>query len=451
MKFRRASVLCFAGAIALQAGDTLPGLTLDQVSFSGYGSFVNTRVLGFYNLRSERPPQWNTFAVLNLVLNMKFAARFTGHIGLEGYTYHNTIALANALMPVNKERQYATIYPHQVEGRYSLGDPDLFKGEIGIGLMPYKYNRDAWSLGEYLFRSGTYPGYLITDFDWAVARLTGFRFSTVAFREWRNDLLLTINMELPPYHDANVSWITGYSLRNIIDIGAGISFCSLISANEHLTTPENEKNVRQSDTIVDPVAGTIVNNSYYTFRGTKAMCRTAADPLFFLKGGPFFTILGIPIGLTKDDGRIYAELAVLGLENQSPGYDKIADRMPVMAGFNLPTLGLFDALSFQAEYYPCPYPNDFGGTLSYSQPGFAAPFDQTLITMSPSDSALYANDNWKWSIHGRRFIGTHFGIVIQAARDHWRTVSSYDINKDYSDALVKPKHWYLATKLVVVF
>ncbi|MBN1131373.1 MAG: hypothetical protein JXA71_20470 [Chitinispirillaceae bacterium] len=451
MTLRIASVLIAVVTALPYAADTLPGLKPEQVTFSGYGSFVNTRVMNFYNLRSERPPQWNTHAVLNLVLNMRFADRFTGHIGLEGYTYHNTIALANALMPMNKERHYATLYPHQIEGRYSFGDPDLFRGEIGAGLMPYKYNRDAWSLGEYLFRSGTYPGYLITDFDWAVARLTGFRFSALAFKQWSNDLLFTINMELPPYHDANLSWITGYSLFDMIDAGAGISFCSIISVNERLTTPENEKNVRQSDTIVDPVSGTTVNDSYYSFRGTKVMCRGAVDPLFFLKDGPLFTVLGMPLGFTRDDGRIYGELAVLGLGNQSPGYDKITDRMPLMAGFNVPTFGLFDALAVQVEHYPYPYPNDFGGTLSHSQPGFAAPFDQTLVTMSPADSALYANDDWKWSIHARRFVGRHFGIVIQAARDHWRTISSYDINKDYGDALIKPDHWYLATKLVVVF
>lgn len=433
------------------AGDSLPGLKPEQFTLSGYGSFVNTRIMGFRNLNVERPPEWTNFTVLNLVLNMKFAERFTGHIGIEGYLYHNTIALANSLMPQNKERLQTMLYPHQIEGRYSFGNADLFYGEIGVGLMPYKYNHDAWSLGEYLFRSGTYPGYLLTDFDWAVARLTGFRFSTVALGSLKNDILFTINMELPPYHDGNLSWIGSYSFNNIFDVGAGISFCSILSADGKLTTPDNERNVQSSDTVIDPIAGPIITNHYYTFKGTKVMGRCAMDPLFFLKESPLFSIFGIPIGFSKEDGRIYGELAILGLKNQKPLYGDIKERMPIMFGFNFPTMGLFDALSIQGEYYGYPYANDYGGTLSYSSSGYAAPFDVTYISLPPPDSARFANDNWKWSVHARRFFGPHFGVVIQAARDHWRTMTTYDYNKDYSDALISHRHWYLATKAVFIF
>ena len=355
--------------------------------------------MGYYNRNLERWPEWNNFAVLNLVLNMKFAEHFTGHIGIEGYSYHNTVSLDNALMPQFKERLNTALYPHQIEGKYSFGDPAVFKGEIGVGLMPYKYNRDAWSLGEYLFRSGTYPGYLITDFDWAVARLTGFRVSTVAFGGLKNDLLFTVNMEYPPFRDGNLSWIGSYTYRNMVDIGAGVSFCSILSADERLTTPSNLENFQRSDTTIDPVYGTpIITDHYYTFRGTKLMGRLALDLLFFLKEAPLFSFNGIPFGFTRDDGRLYAEVAVLGVENQKPLYGDIKERMPVMFGFNFPTFGLFDALSLQAEYYGYPYANDYGGTYSHAQPGYAAPFDVSLGSLNSKDSTLFANDNWKWSI-----------------------------------------------------
>lgn len=34
-----------------------------------------------------------------------------------------------------------------------------------MGYFPYKFNPDATNLGEFLFRTGTYPLYLISNFN----------------------------------------------------------------------------------------------------------------------------------------------------------------------------------------------------------------------------------------------------------------------------------------------
>ena len=44
---------------------------------------------------------------------------------------------------------------------------------LDVGYFPFKYNGDAWNLGEYLFRTGTYPQFLITNFDFAASRVAG--------------------------------------------------------------------------------------------------------------------------------------------------------------------------------------------------------------------------------------------------------------------------------------
>lgn len=431
------------------AGDTLKGLKPDQFTLSGYGSFVNTRIVKFYNAGQERSPTWANFAVLNLVCNMKFGENFTGHVGLEGYTYHNDIQMSNYLMPVNKQFMYWTMYPHQVEGDISFGNEGSFQGEIGFGLMPYKYNHDAWNLGEYLFRSGTYPGYLITNFDWTTARLTGIRISTTAFGSWRNDLLFTINMELPPYHDGNISWLSAISFRKAINVGAGVSFCSVFPADSRFTTPtESRDNIRIKKTIHPDSSITYDTNGYYTFKGIKTMLRLSIDPKAFLgEGNAVLSLLG------KEDGKIYGETAILGLENQNPCYGKILERMPIMFGFNVPMFRLIDVLSLQFEYYKSPWPNDYGNTLTFSVPGFFAPTTWSFQDNPPPWMDWYKRDNWKWSVYANRFFGQerHFGIVAQAARDHWRTWSTYEGNRDYQDALFRPKYWYWATKMVVVF
>ncbi len=440
--------ITFVFSTTLFANDTLPGLKPDQFTLSGYGSFVNMRITNFYNKNMERRPEWLNYAVLNLVFNMRYGKNFTGHIGIEGYTYHNSIAADNALMPVNKELMYWTIYPHQIEGDYTFGDTATFGGEIGVGLIPYKYNHEAWNLGEYLFKSGTYPGYLITNFDWTTARLTGIKISTIAFGSWHNDFLFTIAMELPPYHDGTISWLSNISFLKAIEIGTGLSLCNYISADSRFTKPENENNFRITKDTLPDSSITYDTSGYYTFKGIKTMVRLTIDPKAILEEGSFIaSIFG------KEDCKIYGELAILGLENQKPCYSKLSERMPVMFGFNVPMFKLLDVLSCQFEYYGSPYPNDYGNTLTYSQPGFAAPITWAYQDNPPPFLEWYKHDNWKWSVYANRFFGKgkHFGIVAQAARDHWRTMSTFEGNRDYGDALFRPKYWYWATKAVIIF
>ena len=446
------SAVLFVSCTALFAGDTLQGLKPDQVTLSGYGSFVNTRIVKFYNAGQERAPAWANFAVLNLVCNVRFGERLTGHVGLEGYTYHNDIQMSNYLMPVNKQFMYWTMYPHQVEGDISFGNEGSFHGEIGFGLMPYKYNHDAWNLGEYLFRSGTYPGYLTTNFDWTTSRLTGFKLSTTAFGSWHNDFLLTVNMEMPPYHDGTVSWLTDISLFKSLEIGAGISFCNILSADNLFTTPENENNRRITMTVnPDSTITPLDTNGYYTFKGIKTMFRLTFDPKVFLEDGSFIASM-----FGKEDGKIFGEAAVLGLENQHPCYGKITERMPIMFGLNIPAFRTLDVLSLQFEYYGSPYPDDYGNIYTYSLPGFAAPYTwdkQKDVASGFVNFDAFKHDNWKWSIYANRFFGSgkHFGIVAQAARDHYRTICTFDGFRDYSDALFLPKHWYWSSKAVFIF
>ena len=70
-------------------------------------------------------------------------------------------------------RLYYYPYLSRADLTYNFGssdDPDL---SITLGYFPFKYNPDARNLGEYMFRSGTYPQYLITDFDFPMAKLFG--------------------------------------------------------------------------------------------------------------------------------------------------------------------------------------------------------------------------------------------------------------------------------------
>ena len=308
---------------------------------------------------------------------------------------------------------------------------------LDVGYFPFKYNDDARNLGEYLFRSGTYPQYLITNFDFAAARVAGVRANGVVFNNLHYDALLTSNFEYSTIGDLNFTAITSYSfLDKFIGLGGGFSLCSFISADKKHTRPKI--NTEEADMYIDdhsdsiyvpfsgPFAGDTLHYSNYTFAGTKLMGRIAVDPKKL-----FSDELGSIFG--KEDLKIYGEAAVLGVKNY-PGsiagsyvkpdsinrpddsvfvsltrYDDIIKRIPVMFGFNIPTFKLLDVLSMEWEWFGSPYPNDMEMIYMDGIPVTQKSY-KSGSTSTYEDST---NDNWKWSFYAKKTLAGHFHVVFQ--------------------------------------
>lgn len=397
-------------------------------------------------------------SVMNLTLDLASSEQFKFHVGVEGFVWSNTI-------PDTLIHDYSTMflpqwsfYIHRADGAYSFGDPEKFSGEIGFGLFPYKYNPQVRNLGEYLFRSGTYPGWLINNFDWTAARLSGLRFGATAWDKWHNDFMLTTELEMVPFYDFSFSWISSVQVGKVLDIGAGVSLARFLPSNDNLTTPKAPRNAKEITNIRTVDNGvtidTLADTAYYTYKGTKLMGRLTFNPKGFF-GDQISNIFG------EEDGKIYFEAAVLGLENQGVNdslhnlkayYDTLSQRIPVMIGFNVPVFKLLDVLSLEAEYYKSPYPDDYGTQLRW--------MSQTEGTPVPAPGVgdylrtindIYTKDSWKWSVYAKRSIGSHFAIIGQAARDHLRTRTSYLQYADGEAAFVKSNQWYWALKAVTVF
>lgn len=178
------------------------------------------------------------------------------------------------------------------------------------------------------------------------------------------------------------------------------------------------------------------------------MGRLSFDPKVVAKDAGADRLVGI---FGKEDCKIYGEVTVLGLQNQDTVYNRLSERIPCMFGFNVPTFNILDVLSCQFEYYDSPYPDNYANiypTEIFS--GTPAPAINNLGSYTLAD---YQHDHWKWSIYANKFFGTdrHFGIIAQAARDHWRTTTSYDQAADYEEALTRPNQWYWATKVIFIF
>jgi len=131
----------------------------------------------------------------------------------------------------------------------------------------------------------------------------------------------------------------------------------------------------------------------------------------------------------------------LGLKNyhdpgtaNHDGYDSLLWRVPMMAGFNLPTFKVLDVLSFELEYQDSPYPNSI---------------TNVLYNMSPVPVAVQSHAKFKWSLYAKKTIASHVSIIGQVANDHLMPYSQplgNDFN-DLTDVTFNPGDWWWTLKM----
>jgi hypothetical protein len=328
-------------------------------------------------------------------------------------------------------------YPYlsRADLNYSFGNTDDPYLKIDLGYFPFKYNSDAYNLGEYMFRTGTYPQYIITDFDFAAARLLGFHLDGKISESFKWDILATLNTEWTAIGDLNVIGIVAYKPIPFVTIGAGAGWFSLVSANWDNTTPPLDANSYISDG----------KRYYYTFAGQKVMGRFSLDPQSLFPNKLF----------GHEDFKIYSEAAILGLINYPLGedgktrYDDIKKRIPIMGGFNIPAFKYLDILSLQAEWFGSDYTNDLNPIMFDNMPIPLSSFRNRTTGYDINEN--HDGDNWKWSLYGKKTIAEHFNITFQFARDHMRWYRYDYTQQDGQEALRENKDWYYVIKLGYVF
>ncbi len=336
------------------------------------------------------------------------------------------------------------------QGIFNIVDiENIFNFQISTGIIQYKYNPDAYNLGEYLFRTGTHPSYIISAFDYSFARLPGLRTYFDFFNQKITvDAFLTFEPEVAPLLDGSISFLLGYKQQGILNknidflnIGAGVSFDRCISVGG--------KTVKTPDDISGRSKYFTQNGEekYFSFGGTKLMGRFSFDPKGILPDK--FTS-----HFSKDDWKIFCEFAVLGtkdvnkynqvitgtdttyeIDTVENYYGNISERIPFMFGFNLPfpSIGkfrLWDICSFQMEYFGWPYTNslyDVGFNYERPIPKPAQSYPQRA----------YELDSWKFSLYIKKTILNAFSIIGQVARDHSRHDIYYGAERDEEEVFTK--------------
>jgi hypothetical protein len=344
-------------------------------------------------------------------------------------------------------------------------DPKDSLIDITVGLFDEKYNTDVRNLGEYLFRTGAFPGYIDQEgFDNPMTRLAGIRVTNNLFNCWHNEFLLSTVPYLLPYNDFSLSYITDVSVvKKVLDIGTGVQFFRCFSANHSQTQPKQyyQSGIAPNYYIENG------DTSFYTFAGTKIMARISFDPKPLLSANST-SMLG------SEDLKIYSEEAILGLENYpaSPftdnsltnvgqvvsahGYDTLAQKMPIMIGLNVPAFKFLDVLSFEVEYYGKKYVNAVpipaGTKIGTYYPTTPFPYYASGTSSEYNTTDFYAKGDaqWKWSIYAKKTLFNKLFITAQAARDHIRTLETgglSPIDYDREEAMVKANQWYYIIKV----
>jgi hypothetical protein len=350
------------------------------------------------------------------------------------WTHMNAGSAAN-----NPLNQHSTISLADAEGIFSFGSPDVLLYTVAAGVIPYKYDSEAKNLGEYLFRTGEHPAYIETFFDEAYATMSGLRVNAEIFRTLSVDLFLTTETEIQPMSDWSLSFLLGYKVPGYVDIGVGAMFDRLIPAVPILD--KNDGGGGRPNTFKTSTGQV----DSFSWGGTKIVAHLSVDPKGFLPSN-ISRIFG------KEDGKIYGEAAILGVKNITaykdstdpnsglsvPGhyvidsannfYSDIKQRIPVMAGFTIPTFKFLDYLSAELEWFGWPYSRNL-----YNLENFKYILPKPIGKSNAS--------SMKFSFNMKKTVWKRISVIGQIARDHTRHDVYFNGNVDVDEVFQMPDEW----------
>jgi hypothetical protein len=403
-----------------------------KVEFSGFGFLMFGQLKAGYiddNMSSTTPKTrhlWQNFAEVDLIATSKMSNWCTTKIG---FKMTNLYPLGTTNM--QKASFFMKFAPSVVmaEGIFNW-DLNFMDLTVESGVFQYNFNPDIKILGNYLYRGTAYPLYLENKLDYPWADMMGARVE-MAFldKKLKTEVLLNTKYDHPPWYDWNLGLTTSYNFANIVEFGAGICFDHLLSVNDFETEGRHLAiNIREIDSVAH-------DTSYYTYRSTKLDARLTFDPKNIFGGNAIFG---------KEDGKIYAELGIVGLEDykyfEKDPEPSLAHRMPFMVGFNVPCFKVLDLLSAEFEIFNSPWPNKWSGNDNFG-PRPKSVNDSTLL-----NNYLY-DDNVKWGVYLKKRIA-NFQVSAFAANDHYIYITFDQENRPcFEQSLRKPGDWHWYIKL----
>jgi hypothetical protein len=333
----------------------------------------------------------------------------------------------------------------QAQGIYAFGaDPEKPAATLRFGLFPHKYSESV-NLGEYLYRSGTYPGYLITG-GWSYVNSSSYLAQGVHLSVpmlngmLTHDVTLFMERDIEPTHDISPGYMLTYKPVPGVKVGAGAVWAHGIPLkSDKYLTPKRLANAYSKSTgrpanndtaVVNPCRDGVASDcGYYTYRGFKLAGHASVD---------VGSLVEIP-GIRPNDFKLYGEVALLGVEDHPYVYDDKTERMPITLGLNLPTFTLLDQLSFETEYRKSRFPNNIGSTSA----------DQNPLPVGTGESVYAYTDpktSWKWTAYARRQVVNGVTLHAQAANDHLRHFATIFALPAHRPSTERNSDWYYVVR-----
>lgn len=136
----------------------------------------------------------------------------------------------------------------QAQAVYSFGDKEEPWSELSVGFFPIKYNPDSKNLGEYLYRSGTYPGVLYTG-GWSFLNSSAYMAQGVRFHlptfsgKLTHDFTLTMERDMEPIYDFSPGYSFTWKPVSHFELGGGLIWAHGLQIQpDSVVTPTSFKN-----------------------------------------------------------------------------------------------------------------------------------------------------------------------------------------------------------------
>lgn len=449
---------CMAFVSTTSAADKL----YDSVTFTGYGALqAGELIRGYYdaihsqvgNSHNLVDHQWIESARSRFGGTFYKGPSLKVNIGFEfNYdfvTIYNPGPNPDTKTSLIPQTYYPDLLIHRADMEYGFLSTKELSLKLQFGYFPFKYNPQATNLGEYLFRSGAYPNFIVNEFYFAETRLLGANLAGTTNGSFvnlpytvRGNLILTSETTYPTQDFSLAGLVNAELFNDAVEVGGGVQFQRLIPVNPGRTTPHNPDNAT-FDTVSK-------DTTYYSFAGTKLMTRIC----FNIKKFVPMNIFG------NEDLKIYGECAVLGVKDYDTCYNNIWERMPVMFGFNIPAFKLLDVLSLEAEYYTNPYFNNNQNQLYSAADNYmpAIPWPNGDQETDPNNYGHgltnKVDHHWKWSVFAKKSLCSNIQIVAQAARDHSRFQDPMYRQPYYTyngDVTIAKSDWYFQMRVMWCF
>jgi len=365
------------------------------------------------------------------ITNIKSSLLIKSRIGENVTAFIKLYALAQFTVPFNNNNMVQQRSGggglDEALATYRFGAADSLSPALTIGKFCFDYTREWQRLGGYLFRTGVYPGYILSTY--IDNRIMGGYLSVRLPTTLTHRLFVTVEYEQKPLNDITLTY-----LGEMESAGARLSAACML--HRLLRTDQGYYMYSAgSPMIAIEEWSDGGKKKYYPRAGVKLVGRILYDFQTLIKSAR----------LGANDLQIYVEAALLGAQNFPGYYNKITERVPVMAGITLPAFKVLDLAGVEVEWYGSRWRNNpsWLGVPVPKETYIARPDGAGYVFVenpATEDAGPKSKeDNIKWAVFVQKDV-KNISLGLHAASDHFR--APQDIGYQQRELLLTPREWY---------